>query len=341
MTNSLVDVYEDGAILLGPDIVCDGYADSRPYRVQTHVHDDHMRSFDRSKGLQDILMSFQTRELLIAEQNADLEYRDNLVAVDFGKEHPLEAGSTITLWPSGHMLGSCQVVVRLPNGIRCGYSGDFGWPLTDVIQVDQLVVDSTYGSPRSVRQYTHGEAEACLLEIVCQRLRYGSVHIKAHRGTIERVLHVLGGNIDVPILASNSLMREISVYQQYGFAVASVESIRSETGRAGLAERSYVRLYSKGDSYGNELTEGTTIDCSAFMVPYDNPLLRFSCRAYRVALSNHADFEETLDYVAATGATQVVTDNTRNHGVELATAISARLPGVTARPSSNRRNKGW
>lgn len=341
MATPLVDVYEDGAVSLGSAVVCDGYADRRPYRVQTHVHDDHMGSFDRSKGLQDIFMSLQTRELLIAEQNADLEYRDNLVAVEFGREHHLEDGSTVALSSSGHMLGSCQVVVRLSNGMRYGYSGDFGWPLVDVIKVDQLVVDSTYGSPRSVRRYTRGEAEACLLEVVCQRLRYGSVHIKAHRGTIERVLHVLGGNVDVPILASGRLMREIEVYQRYGFAVGDVELIESATGEAARAERSYIRLYSKGDSYGNDLTEGTTIDCSAFMVPYDNPLLEFSHRAYRVALSNHADFEETLAYVAATGATQIVTDNTRNHGVELAIAINARLPGVSARPSSNRPNRGW
>lgn len=326
---------------MGPDVVCDGYANRRPYRVQTHVHDDHMGSFDRSKGLQDIFMSRQTRELLIADQNADLEYRDNLVAVDFGREHSLENGSTIALFSSGHMLGSCQVVVQLLDGARCGYSGDFSWPLSDVIQVDELVVDSTYGSPGSIRRYTRGDAEACLLETVCQRLRHGSVHIKAHRGTIERVLHVLGGNIDVPILASNRLMEEIRVYQRYGFAVGKVEVIGSTTAEFALTERSYVRLYSKGDGYGNELAEGTTIDCSAFMVPHCNPLLQFSCRAYRVALSNHADLEETLAYVEATGATQVVTDNTRNHGVELAIAINARLSGVSARPSSNRPNRGW
>ena len=338
MTDPLIDVYEDGTISLGSSVVCDGYADQRPYRVQTHIHDDHMGSFDRSKGFQDIFMTSRTRDLLIAEQNADLEYRDNLVALSLGKEHVLRDRSTLTLLPSGHMLGSCQVAVQLP-GIRCGYSGDFSWPLDDVIRVDELVVDSTYGSPRSVRQYTRGEAEACLLEVVCRRLRHGSVHIKAHRGTVERVLHVLGGNIDVPILASERLVREIQVYRRYGFAVGDVIDVGSSIGRTARAERSYVRLYAKGDSYGNELAEGTTIDCSAFMVPYDSPLLEFSCRAYRVALSNHADFEETLSYVAATGAKRVVTDNTRNHGVELAVAINDRLPGVIAQPSSNRRNR--
>jgi hypothetical protein len=50
-------------------------------------------------------------------------------------------------------------------------------------------------------------------------------------------------------------------------------------------------------------------------------------------MSNHADFPGTLEYVEATGARYVVTDNARGRGVELARAISQRL-GIDARPSS-------
>jgi putative mRNA 3-end processing factor len=60
-------------------------------------------------------------------------------------------------------------------------------------------------------------------------------------------------------------------------------------------------------------------------VKRNDPVLEYSDRAYRVALSNHADFLGTLDYVLATRAKYVVTDNTRGRGVELAQAISERL----------------
>ena len=335
MTPWATDVLETGAVLLGSQVVCDGYAEGRPIRVQTHVHDDHMIEFSRSKGLQDLLMSPETRELLIAERNADLEFRDNLVPVMAHRAHPLGDGSLLSVLPSGHMLGSSQVALELPNGVRCGYSGDFAWPLDDVIQVDELVVDSTYGSPRSVRGYTQAEAEACLLEVVCERLRFGSVHIKAFRGTVERVLHVLSGSVGVPIIGSDQLVREVEVYQRHGFATGRLDALDSPAGRAALAELSYVRLYAKGDGFGNELLEGTSITCSAFMVDTDHPLMQFSERSYGVALSNHADFEGTLAFVQATGAETVVTDNTRNHGWDLALAINDRLPGVSARPSTN------
>ena len=335
MRHQLVDVFENGGVRLASKTICDGYAEGYPFRVQTHVHDDHMGEFYKSKGLQDLFMSGETRALLIAEWNADLEYRDNIISVQRGVERTLDDGSRLVLLPSGHMLGSCQVALELPNGIRCGYSGDFAWPLDEVIQVDELVVDSTYGNPASLRGYTQAEAEGCLLEVVSQRLRHGSVHVNAHRGTVERVLHVLAGNVGVPILAGAQLFREIAVYRDHGFAVGAVEVLESETGRSALKERSYVRLYSKGDGFGNELIEGTGVTCSAYMVRTDHPLLKFSERAYRVALSNHADFEETLAYIEATGARTIVTDNTRNYGIDLAIAINGRLTGVRAEPSTN------
>ena len=63
------------------------------------------------------------------------------------------------------MLGAVQVLVELEDGTRVGYSGDFQWPIEDVIQVDALVVDSTYGKPANVRKFTQGECEERLIEV--------------------------------------------------------------------------------------------------------------------------------------------------------------------------------
>ncbi len=335
MVRPRVDVFDNGAVRLGANLICDGYAEGFDFRVQTHVHDDHMGDFNRSKGLQYIFMSKETKALLISEFNADLEYRDNIISLDWGIERELEDGTKLTFVRSGHMLGSAQVVVEHPDGFRCGYSGDFSWPINDVIQVDELVIDSTYGSPASVREYTQGEAESRLQEIVCQRLRRGSVHIHAHRGTIERVLHVLSANVRVPILVSKRLINEISVYQANGFALGTVTRIDSQEGRIALNGQSYIRLYAKGDGFHNELVEGTSISCSAYMARPDDPVVEYSERAFRVALTNHADFEGTIEYIRATGAKTVITDNTRSHGVDLALAINSNFKDVNACPSTN------
>ena len=47
--------------------------------------------------------------------------------------------------------------------------------------------------------------------------------------------------------------------------MATLELLESEMRQLALKDRSYVRLYSKGDSFGNELTEGTCVTCSVYM----------------------------------------------------------------------------
>jgi putative mRNA 3-end processing factor len=335
-----VDVLTSGAVCLGTNVVCDGFVPQCSFRVQTHLHDDHMAHFERSKGLQDLFMSPETLALLVAERNADIEYRTNLHPLPRGTPCELHDGSRLTLLPSNHMLGACQVSLELSNGLRVGYSGDFGWPLDEAIEVDELVLDSTYGSPESIRQYSQADAEHCLIALVCERLRHGSVHVKAHRGTIERVLHVLGGNVGAPILATRQLMREAAVYRSHGFAAEGLVALDSADGRAVVRSHGYVRLYSKGDGFEKEQIEGTSVTISAYMADRMYPLTTYSDRAYKVALSNHADFNGTLAYVEATKARRVVTDNTRNYGCQLALAIKDRL-GIDAEPSSNRPGLRW
>ena len=336
---SCVDVTSSGAVLLGDHVVCDGFQRDRACRVQTHVHDDHMHDFARSKGLQNLYMSAATRSLLIAEFNADLEYRANIIAVSHGSPVACDGGH-LTLLPSGHMLGAVQVALETPEGRRLGYSGDFHWPVDDVIQVDELVIDGTYGSEASIREYSQEEAETRFLQLIYEKLRKGSIHVKAYRGTIQRALQILSGNIDVPLIASTRLCDEVAVYQQCGCAVGDLILATSPKGQEAIKRTRYVRFYSKGDRTPVDLKEGTKIVLSAYMNKTSDPVIEYSDRGYSVALSDHADFNGTLEYILATGATSVVTDNTRGHGVELALAIKHRL-GITVRPSSNLESHEW
>ena len=165
-----------GTVSLGPDVCCDGFSRHAKARVQTHVHKDHMDGFNTSKGHQYILLSEATKELLIAQYNADLSYRTNLKPLDFSRSYRV-GSSTVTLVSSQHMLGSVQVLVELEDGTRLGYSGDFQWPLDEVIQVDALVVDSTYGNPANIREYTQGECEDQLISLMRRQLTLGPVTI--------------------------------------------------------------------------------------------------------------------------------------------------------------------
>ena len=336
----LADVSSSGGVVLGEMVVCDGFFANASVRVQTHIHADHMTDFESSKGFHTILMSEPTKELLVVELNAELAYRSNVIAIPTGQEHEM-GGCRIHLLPSGHMLGSTQVGVTLSDGSRVAYSGDFNWPLNDVVKTDVLVVDSTYGSPHRGRRYSQSEVDDRLVELVLRQLRQGAVHVKAHRGTLERALEILDGAIQVPIIATQKLCKEVDVYRKFGYQIRPMLEISSDDARHYLAEGQYLRLYGigEGDLFGIE--EGTAINLSAYMASSTDPVLELTPRSFRVAMTCHADFEGTLRYIEATCAQSVITDNYRGgHAVELANAVQSEL-GIDAAPSQLRPSRYW
>jgi putative mRNA 3-end processing factor len=308
--------------------------------VQTHIHTDHFSHFDTSKGAQDILLTEPTRRLLINDLNADLVYRQNLKALQLGRNFPFSDGH-ICLLSNGHMLGSVQVCVAYSNGLRLGYSSDFAWPLDDVIQVDALVVDSTCGSPDSVRKYTQKYAEERLVQIVNERRGLGAIHLRAHRGTLQRSLQLLSINDRLPIVGSKRLVAEALVYLEHGYMIGNVTDVATPEGKEILRSGQYIRVFGYRDQFPTDPCCATTITLSAFGMCGDDPVLRYSDGAYRIALSDHADFEGTMEYIRATNAQFVLTDNSRGgHAFALADAIRNRL-GIEAKASENETSKEW
>jgi len=335
-----IDISAHGAIILGNSVTCDGFVYGFPYRVQTHVHEDHMEGFASSKGYQDILMSEATRELLIVELNADIEYRSNIHAIPLGSRYRGE-DVEVEILPNGHMVGSVQVAVTISGSTRVGYSGDFNWPLEEVIHVESLVIDSTYGSPNSIRQYPQEEAFDRFVELVLEKIRSFPVLIKAHPGTLQQALELLDDALVCPILASRKVIAEAETYRRFGYSFGTIFAIDSKEGQDAMSEGRYIRIYGRREAPPYEPQDCTVITLSAYMTSPNDPVLQFSEQSYRVAISNHADFEGTLEYVKATGAKQVITDNSRGgHGIELAMALKTRL-NVEARPSSQVLSRCW
>ena len=340
MNTDSIGIFPSGAIKLGPRVVCDGFHRDFPVRVQTHIHDDHMHDFETSKGFQTICLTESTLQLLITEFNSDLPSRGNLISLQVGVTKEIEK-SRVLLQPADHMLGSVQVAVELDDGLRVGYSGDFQWPLNKVIEVDKLVVDSTYGSPNCVRKYSQEEAEEKLLKLVKKRVRFGPVHIKAHRGTLHRAMQVLCEVEKWPLVVSRRLASEIETYREFGYGIGEFYISDSFEGQEVIKTDRYVRLYGRGDRFPVDITHGVTVVLSAFSADFKDPILEYSERSLRVALTDHADFEGVLEYIRATGASYVVTDNTRGgHAVELAQEIRDLL-GIIAIPSQFETSREW
>ena len=327
------------AVVLGREVVCDGFHRFTGNRVQTHVHMDHMSDFDRSIGIQYVWTLPATKSLLISERNATLDVRSNFVGLGNGITVEMEHGK-LTLLDSGHMLGSAQVSYEHKDGYRTGYSGDFAWPLEHVIHVDELVLDSTYGSPDSVRKYSQEDAENALGETVVQRVANGPVYIYAWRGTLQRALTVIAGLTQFPIIVAEPQIRELAVYRNYGFDIPAVSVEGSAEANEAIREGRFILLRGRGSRVRMNRPAGYLITLSARMVQGNYPVLVTSPSSCDIAVTDHADFVGTLEYVHHTGAQRVVTDNARGpYGVALALAVSERL-GIDAIPGGDPRGFG-
>ena len=232
------------------------------------------------------------------------------------------------------MLGSVQTLIETPTGDRISYSGDFGWPLSQIPKSDTLVIDATYGSSRSPKRHPKKEVDQSLLDLVHDSLSKGAVHIKAHRGTLSRCLAIINQITNCPIVASDSTIKELKVYQQFGYPISQLTSLEDIDSESFKGLTSFIRVYSKGDGDPTGFEKGTSIYLSAYQSNDDSPLLKLSSNAYRIAMSDHADFENTLDYISESGAKKVITDNyrNRNHAHSLAEEIKTRL-SIEAYPS--------
>ena len=322
-----VSLRRDGTIVLGANISCDGFAWEHAVRVQTHIHHDHMIGFDTSKANQTIVMSEETQALLNALYNADLPYRTNVVSIDYDSIYPVN-GDTIELIRSHHMLGSVQVKVTCEDGYRIGYSSDFFWPVEDAIDVDELVIDATYGDPKSLRTYSQDTVDEKLIELVLQRLRGGHpTTMIGHNGRIQEAVHLLSTVTDRPILCSPKVFSLLEVYHRYGYAMPEALPTDSDDAVHLLRSReaclAFVTFAER--RHLPWVDRSAKITLSAYMTGTDDPVIDYGNGDCRIAYTDHADFEGTLAYIEQTGAKRVWTDPRSGNAEALANAIQQQL----------------
>ena len=346
LQKDLVDVVGSGAVLLGPAVSCDGFHAERDVRVQSHIHLDHMSDFTTSLT-GDVLMTEPTR-LLLQAQYPSLEFCQQVHTM--GPDQTWENDSvSIELVSSNHMLGAVQTKVTMDDGVSLGYSGDFGWPLKRIIQVDALVMDATYGNPASKRHYTQQMAQEALCELVVAKLREGPIHLMGDSGPLDRALNLLMMEdiiAETPIVGSPRHAWSFDVHRRYGIHLPEVLLEGSAEASAVVRDQnqSFVRLWSLHSQQINDgLYPGSLIKLTKFQT-LKEPIEEIFDKYFVVGLSNHADFEETMEYVSQSGAQYVVTDNVRcssgDRGQELANIIEAEL-GIEARCSTNQKSRAW
>jgi len=321
-------ITKSGAVLLGDSVACDAFDASRPLRVVTHAHADHLYGLRSSlKRCEKVLMTKATRDLT-ETLNGSFKLKDcaAVKTLEYGKILKYK-DEKISFIKADHILGAAQVLVEDAGGIRIVWTGDFRLDGTPIIDCDVLVVEATYGSP-SCRRNFDVDVRELLVSMIEKRLRGGAVYVFGYHGKLQEAMQILrDADVEVPFVMPERVYEVTKVCEHHGMRLGC--------------------LSLSTDNEGQELLDGN-LPCVAFYhmnqrqhVGLRNariclsgwefrfPSRQIGDREHLVALSDHSDFDGLIEYVKRSGAKQVITDNYRSNGDALAIEINKRL-GVSA-----------
>ena len=324
-------VTKRGAVLLGKYVSCDGFCDTRPLRVVTHAHSDHLLGLRNSlKRCEAVVMTRATRDLIDALQNPFSLEGENVKTLEYEEAFEYET-EEITLHYSDHILGAAQVLVEDDWGTRILYSGDFRIPYTPIIPADVLVIEATYGNPYRVRPF-RDEVKDILISLVEEAIMDGPVYLFGYHGKIQEVMQILHeARVGVPFIVPEKIFRVSKVCEKHGMRfgrhlmLSNSEEVQSML-RHGDSFLAFYHMASR-----RHVTNGAfRIYVSGW--EFSSPCHMISSNEYRVALSGHSDFYGLLRYVEESKPKFVITDNHRyGDAVVLAKEIQKRLK-IPARP---------
>ena len=322
-------VTKNGSILLGKYAVCDGFEWDREIAVFTHIHSDHIKHFETSLGVYNVILcSPETKELLMAlKGKTSLEIRWNLIALPYGQTYDYK-DERITLYPNKHMLGASQVLVEDREGARIAYSGEFYFPTTKPIKSDLLVLDATFGDPSQVTRCTREEIIDWLVTLVKKELKKASLCIIGHRGKLQEVMEILTkAKVRVPFLCEPLEYRLCCAYQESRVDLGQIISLGDEVAKQVISSgERHILFYLLGPTLRRlPRAKYTKIRVSRWGTTTE-PFCKTGEDYFVVALSDHADFNGTMEFLRKSGPSLVITDNSRGGSAEaLAQAIKEQL----------------
>lgn len=284
-----VSVYKDGGIVIevnGRRILVDptSLPREKPDVIfVSHAHSDHYRLKPlRVMSRVPKLMSRATRELI--------DHRNRLDNVILGEPNSsIEiAGLRLDVFDAGHVLGSLQLLIDA--GERVVYTGDFNIERrivlrpAPILKTDILIIDATYGHPRHAFP-PRNEIYRQILRLAKEASDRGGGLLLASRplGTGQELTALLSLAAKLEPFVEKSIGNNNKIYEKYGEHIGNYIVCPSLPPESSVAIISLSR-YRNG---------AAAIPCTGWAAGCGIPL------------SSHADFDDLIYYVAASGAQTV------------------------------------
>lgn len=317
-----------GAIQLGKHVACDAFDQTRPLRVVTHAHADHMTGLSQSlKECEKVLATPATKDLIDVMKGPLYLMGGNVETLDYYKTtHFMD--DQITFLKADHILGAAQVLVTDAQGQRTAYTGDFRIDETPVVEADTLVIEATYGSPACKRNFG-ADIRELLVSTVEKGLKQGTVYMFGYHGKLQEVMEILHlAGIKVPFIASERIFHISKICEKHGMRLGRILPSAEDQAKELLDKNvpcvAFCHMNAKG-----------TVGFGSYRVTvsgweFDKPLRETIDNDHIVALSDHSDFDGLLEYVRRSKPKQIITDNHRTgHAETLAKEIHKQL-GIPA-----------
>ena len=302
-------VAKNGAVLLGRNVSCDSHDSARPIRVVTHAHYDHLGGLRQSlRTCKAVIMTPATRDLLTVLRGPMYLRNGNVYAMNYG-ETLKHDGEKVTLHKADHILGAAQVLVEDKDCARIVYTGDFRMSGTPVLETDILVLEATYGSPFQVRPFRK-IVESTLVSLVESALKIGPLYIFGYHGKLQEVMHILHKNhVDVPFIMPQRVFHAAKVCERYGMRLGKILSTDEEETKEIMKTNDPHVAFHHMNSKRYVGNDALRICVSG--LEFSGPRRQVAPNEHVVALSDHADFRELLQYVSESKPKLVITDNHR------------------------------
>jgi putative mRNA 3-end processing factor len=317
-----------GAVLLGKNVACDAFDESKPLRVVTHAHADHMIGLQQSlRTCEKVLMTKPTKDLIDVMRSPLFLMGGFVETLDYGKTLQYEE-ERITFFLADHILGAAQVLVEDAEGTRIVYTGDFRVDGTPVLDADLLVMEATYGNPTCKRSFEK-DVKDLLVSIVEKGLKHGTVYVFGYHGKLQEVMQILHETgVKAPFVAPERVFHVSRVCEQHGMRLGRL-MLSEEREAKELLERNLpcIAFYHMG-SRSKVGQCGFRVYVSGW--EFDSPCREIADKEYVIALSDHSDFDGLMEYVRRSKPKFVITDNFRiGHAETLAREIRKHF-GISA-----------
>lgn len=309
-------LYQHGVHLPGPGLWLDPHR-PQPVAVVSHAHADHVQKHE------EVLSSVPTAAMMKLRGVTRCRFR----TMPYRQPSEMDA-ARVTLFPAGHILGSAQVLVEWED-VRFLYSGDFklrpclSAEAVEVPAADVVVMETTFGKPRYRFPKTEDVVED--IRLFCRSsldAGYSPVLFCYSLGKGQEVLASLAG-VDYPIYLHSAHWDMSALYRDFGVKLPPFQKFQTGQKLDGVLLCApgcrRARWFNSLNGIRTAYISGWALDSGARW--------RFGTDA-AFPLSDHADYDDLLEYVRKTGAKSIYT----MHGFADEFAGDLRKRGYWAEP---------